>query len=178
MLIICCWTSLLLVCKSHDSCWLQVDAGADSRAVRFLRGKKGQSSLQSTSASDGALLVPHSPAHPYCQDQVSCPISARFGKLALPCDQVLEPALGTPHIFSVCSCLGNSLSALPVLNATIHQFLRHNLQPIFSWVYCYSAVSNVSPPRNTVLCNGLISYCTAINDSMWLRAPGLKIWLL
>lgn len=178
MLTICCWTSLLFVCKSHDSCWLQGDAEADSRAVRFLCGKKGLSSLQSTSASDGALLAPHSPAHPSCQDQVSCPTSARFGKLVLPCDQVLEPELGTPHIFSLCSCLGHSLSALLILNAKIHQFQRHNLQPTFSWVYCYSAVSNISPPRNTVLCSGLISYHSTINYSMWLRAQGLKILLL
>lgn len=134
--------------------------------MRFFCGKKGLSSLLGSLASDEALLVPHSPVHPSCQDQFSCPIPDRPGKLALPRDLVPERKLGTLHIFSLCSYFGHSLSVLLTLNAKIHQFLRHKLQPIISWVYCYSAMSSISPSRNTAMRSGLISYCIAINDSM------------
>lgn len=73
---------------------------------------------------------------------------------------------------------GDCPLVLLVLNAKSHWFWRQNLRPIIIWVYCYSAMSSISPSRNTVRHSGLISYCTAINDSMWHRAQGLKIWLL
>lgn len=73
---------------------------------------------------------------------------------------------------------GNYPLVLLVLIAKSHWFWRQNLQPIIMWVYCYSAMSSISPSRNTVRHSGLISYCTAVNDSMWRRAQGLKIWLL
>lgn len=73
---------------------------------------------------------------------------------------------------------GNYPLVLLVLIAKSHWFWRQNLQPIIMWVYCYLAMSSISPSRNTVRHSGLISYCTAINDSMWRRAQGLKIWLL
>lgn len=84
----------------------------------------------------------------------------------------------TLHIFSLCISLVICPLVLLVLNAKSHWFWRQNLQPIIILAYCYSAMSSISPPRNTVMHSGLISYCTAINDSMWHRAQGLKIWLL
>lgn len=45
-------------------------------------------------------------------------------------------------------------------------------------LWFYSATSNIYPHRNTAIHRGLISHCTAVNDSMWRRAQSLKIWLL
>lgn len=118
-----------------------------------------------------------SPCHPSCQDQFSFPVSTGSEKLALLCDQFIEQELGPLHFFSLCIFLAIFPLVL-VLNARSHWFWRQNLQPVIIWVYCYSAMSSISHSRNTVRHSGLISYCTAINDSMWHRAQSLKIWLL
>lgn len=114
-----------------------------------------------------------SPCHPSCQDQVAalCQLdlqSWHFHVTSFLCGSLV---LCT---FSLVICP----LVLLVLNAKSHWFWRQDLQPIIIWVYCYSAMSSISPSRNIVRHSGLISYCTAINDSMWRRAQGLKICLL